>query len=95
MVLAGIEFKPVKGFEKFYEVSADGAVFSKIKHRFRTSVINEKTGYAAMVYAILILAKRKQSIYTELLQKRGFRTRITMSASIILTKTNLTVMQAI
>lgn len=49
MFLAGIEFKPVKGFEKYYEVSADGAVFSKIKNRFRKSVVNEKTGYAAMV----------------------------------------------
>lgn len=49
MFLAGIEFRPVKGFEDFYEVSADGAVFSKIKNRFRRSIFNEKTGYAAMV----------------------------------------------
>ena len=49
MYLSGIEFRPVKGFEECYEVSADGAVFSKITNRFRTAVINDKTGYPTMV----------------------------------------------
>lgn len=49
MEIAGVLFKPVSGFEKFYEVSADGAVFSKITNRFRSAVINEKNGYATLV----------------------------------------------
>lgn len=40
MFLAGIEFKPVVGFEEYYEVSADGAVFSKITNILK----NLKTG---------------------------------------------------
>jgi hypothetical protein len=48
-MIADIEFRPVKGFEDYYLVSADGAVFSMIKNRFRKSVINESTGYATMV----------------------------------------------
>lgn len=47
MILAGIVFKPVKGFEQYY-VSADGAVFSTITNKFRHAVVNERTGYPMM-----------------------------------------------
>lgn len=48
-MLAGIEFRSVKGFENYYAVSADGAVFSKISNKFRKQIINKQTGYATMV----------------------------------------------
>lgn len=48
LILAGIVFKPVKGFENYY-VSADGAVFSKISNSFRKPVINNKTGYPTLI----------------------------------------------
>ena len=48
MFLAGIEFKPVIGFEEYYEVSADGAVFSKITNKFRKQVICPN-GYATVI----------------------------------------------
>lgn len=47
--LAGIEFKPVVGFENYYVVSADGAIFSKISNSFRSQILNNKTGYATVI----------------------------------------------
>ena len=49
MQIAGVEFKPVKKYEQFYEVSTDGAIFSKITKRFRKQIVNSKTGYSAIV----------------------------------------------
>lgn len=49
MNLAGIEFRPVVGYEDFYEVSADGTIYSKITNSFRVQVVNNKNGYAYVV----------------------------------------------
>lgn len=49
MEIAEIEFRPVIGYEDFYEVSADGAVYSKISKSFRCPVVNPKNGYAQIV----------------------------------------------
>ena len=38
-------FKPVKGYEEFYEVSENGEIYSKIKNRLRKPVLNKATGY--------------------------------------------------
>ena len=42
-------WKPVVGFEDFYDVSEDGEVFSKITNQMRKQVVNNKNGYAYVV----------------------------------------------
>ena len=49
MIIDGIEYKPVVGFENYYEVSADGVVYSKIQKRFRKPVFNKNNGYYYLV----------------------------------------------
>lgn len=49
MYLPFVEFRPVAGYEEYYEISADGALFSKITNRFRRQVVNPQTGYAMAV----------------------------------------------
>lgn len=49
MFLPFVEFRPVVGYEDYYEISADGALFSKITNSFRTQIVNNQTGYATVV----------------------------------------------
>lgn len=43
------KWRPVVGFEDYYEVSEDGEIFSKITNRMRKQVVNAKNGYAYVV----------------------------------------------
>ena len=64
-----IEWKPVAGFEQYYEISNMGDVLSVRSHRIRKPVRNKKNGYLQVV---LCGDKHKKTMYVHRLVADAF-----------------------